>query len=305
MKLKINVKTILLLLFANYSQSLLYTDCYKKSLVHLPLFRAPAFKGKYLDVQWNIHRENFQGKWNNSINWYNNNSDYNKPFIRSNNNYELTFINNSTGIYRKNNGKIMIITKTNYNSKGSAFMFPSYHNCGGVGGQSNRIINYYLSNNDYFTHEINFFFNKIRLIIIVNYKYNNNKIRIQSIGISNNEYNNYFQIDNIKLLVLLISTWKGYYLSFSPHMPFNYKRARIEFVDFTPFLLNSNRICKIYPNNLIISIPKIIDDYNEFSMYYGCLQSPFLYKQLIINYDYDGVLTCWEYLELKPFLFDF
>jgi len=306
MKIKMNHILFSLFSLITWAQSLFHTNCYRKIAYHLSSFKEPSFSGKYLDVQWNIHRQHFEGKWNGSVNWYNEKNNYSLPYLKTHNNYEIEFFDDNTGVYKKNNGKTMIISRNNYNNMGTAFMFPSDYNYGGAGGQCSRIINYYLSNNDYFTNEINFLYEKMRSIIIFNYKYNNNKIRLQSIGISNLNYPDeypvkLFQIDDINLFLYLINDWKGYYSSFNPFIPLSSKYKRISKIDLSQFLMTSNRICRIYPNNVIISIPKIIDDYKEFFICVGCLQSPFSYKQVIINYDLDGVLTSWDYIELKPF----
>lgn len=298
----IKLKKILLFLLLGRIEGLFYTSGYKKSAIHL-LFKNPAFTGKNLDRQWEIHKENFQGKWNGIFYWYNK-TNLIIPISINNINYEINFIDEENAIYKRSDSRTFIITKNNYNNNGNVFMFPSFDKNGGVGGQGSRIINFYLSNSNNFFQEINFFHKNQREMINIIYNYKNNKIRLQKIGIANlnnNDNNNLINIDDINLLLYLIHDWKGDYLKFSPYIPLNEKRIKVDRINLAPFIIKSNRICKLFNNNIIISIPDIIEDYKEFTMVFGCLHSPFLFKQLTIYYDIDGVLTSWEMIEFKPF----
>lgn len=304
--MRINKQWFFLLLIIENIYGFFYSDSYKKSSINL-LFKDIAFTGRNLDRQWEIHKENFKGQWKGNHYWYNKNN-LTFPFSINNNSYKINYIDNENAIYTRSDSKTFIITKTNYNNKGNAFMFPSINNNGGVGGQSSRILNYYLSNNNNFIQEINFFYKKRREMINIIYKYNNNKIRLDKIGIANlieyNEHNNeidLLKINDIELLLYLIHDWKGDYLSFSPYKPLNEKKQKINRINLKPFLRKTNRICKIFNNNIIISIPNIIEEFKDFTMVFGCLHSPFLYKQLTVYYDNDGVLTSWELIEFKPF----
>ncbi len=207
------------------------------------------------------------------------------------------------------------------NNQLSNYYFHIKH--GAVYGNAIQCLNPYLDtdNRKNYKFEIAFLYNNSRSIINLEYeKDTNNRILFKNVNMIGNTNNDEY-IYNIWSLIKIVSKWKGKFQSIHSHL--NTTRRLIydiDSYDFKYFFMDiseKKRICHVGINNLILSVPKEIEDYKQFSIIFGCLLSSNVYNQVNMNYNYNGYLTTinfYEYqpnlklklnLKLKSMLFDF
>ena len=85
----------------------------------------------------------------------------------------------------------------------------------------------------------------------------------------------------------------------NPYYPNSQEIKYSNTFDYNYFFMNDDRINNFFTDNLIVSLPVIINDYKPFSFIIGCFINPMNYKQLNINYNYNGVLLSIELNEYK------
>jgi hypothetical protein len=183
----------------------------------------------------------------------------------------------------------------------------SYDKIGGVITSIPKTHNWIIDNNKSYISEINFFQDTKRSLIIFNYTYNNfKKLELNSIktsalrcgGIKN--YNTRLRIINISIFLNLMMKFNYCKTTIiNPYYPNSREIKYSNEFDYKYFFTNEERINNIFTDNLIISIPSIINDYKPFSFIIGCFISPKDYKQLNINYNYNGILISIELNEYK------
>jgi hypothetical protein len=113
----------------------------------------------------------------------------------------------------------------------------------------------------------------------------------------------YENISDIWTLIDRINKWKGKLQSlwmYSNNL--KSKLYDINSYDFMYFFmdLHYKRFCQLGVNNLILSVPKEIEDYKSFTIIFGCLLTPELYNQVNINYNYNGYMTSLDFYEYRP-----
>jgi len=158
-----------------------------------------------------------------------------------------------------------------------------------------------------FTNEINFFQDTTRSLIIFNYTYDDLKnLDLTSIKTSAlrcggiKKYRLRIPIINISNFLNLINKFNYCKTTkINPHYPQSQEIKYSNTFDYNYFFTNENRINHVFTDNLIISLPSIIDDYKPFSFVIGCFISFNNYKQLNINYNYNGIIISLELNEYK------
>jgi hypothetical protein len=162
-----------------------------------------------------------------------------------------------------------------------------------------------------FTNQINFFHNTARSIITINYTFNNNqKLQLNSISVSGlrcglsriSKIRN--KISNLTELKERLKTWR-YCKStkVNPRYPTSNEVQEFNCYDYEYLLINEKRISHIFTDNLIISVPEIIDNNRPFSLLFGCLVTQCSYKQVNLNYNFNGDLSSVEFNEYEPYNF--
>lgn len=227
--------------------------------------------------------------------------NFSKPLITSyNQNYSFNI----------NNLNFYLNYKKNYNFNDNnkfKLKLKSSDNLGGIYINIDKNINLDLN----FNNEINFFHNSIRSVINNNYFVNNqSNFQLNYITISGlhcgliktyKERNKQF---NLSILISKLKKW-NYCKSTIINTKNIYKKEIKEYYsyDYEYFFKNNNYISSIFIDKLIISIPEIIDDNKPFSMLYGYFISENCYKQLNLNYNFNGELVSIEFNEYEPFNF--
>lgn len=254
----------------------------------------------YQNFQWNLFKKSFNGNWNAPYT-YIYNSDKTLVNILYNTNYNLTFYDNNTCIW-KGKGlrftegiKQLYYNQTNLNQNGMVFLFS---NCG---GHSYR---YFDKNkiNKIIPIEVNFFHEGVRSMIIIYYIVNDNKkIELDSIQITpfrnNSEYKFIQSVKEIDDIVFHMTNNKWYAERFyyGPNER-SYNKQILQQFNIFPYLSNDKNLIKAtFEDGLIMIVPKIIPNNEHFKLLFGSLIDNNLYKQLIINYDINGNLTKWVY----------
>jgi len=162
-----------------------------------------------------------------------------------------------------------------------------------------------------FTNQINFFHNTARSIITINYTYNSNqKLQLNSIAVCGlrcglsriSKIRN--KISNLTDLKDRLKTWR-YCKStkINPRYPTSNEVKEFNCYDYEYLLINEKRISHVFTDNLIISVPEIIDDNRPFSLLFGCLVTQCSYKQVNLNYNFNGDLSSVEFNEYEPYNF--
>lgn len=242
------------------------------------------------------------GFWRGITNYYirtNNNFDLKKPLLTTYN-YSHHFMYNRS-LYNYNN----IIDSRFFRLK-----LQSYDKLGGIIAKVDR----HTDNTYYFTNQINFYYNSARSIITINYSYNNDlKMQLNSIIISglrcgfSQILKNRTKLHNVSSLKNKLKNW-SYCKSttVNPRKPFSVTENEIDCYEYEYLLENENenRISYVFTDNLIISVPDIIDSNRPFSLLFGCLISNNCYKQVNLNYNFNGHLTSIEYNEYEPYNFN-
>ncbi len=222
-------------------------------------------------------------------------------YIRNNNNIDLTkpltIINNYNNTYYNLNTSFI-------DTRFLRLKLQSYDKLGGIIAKIDKKAD----NIYYFTNQINFFYNSARSIITINYTYNNEqKLQLNSIIVSGlrcgltGTSSNRVKITNLTDLKDKLKNWTYCKSSIiNPRNPFIINQKESNCYDYEYLLLNEKRISYVFADNLIISVPDIIDDDKPFSLLFGCLISPNCYKQVNLNYNFNSILTSFELNEYEP-----
>ena len=238
------------------------------------------------------------GLWRGLTHYYVRNSnsiDLSKPLITT---------NNYTYYYNLNKS----LFQTSFiDTRFLRLKLQSYDKLGGVIAKVDKRTD----NTYYFTNQINFFYNAARSVITINYTYNNDqKLQLNSIVISglrcalSRTSNKRFKLLNLSELNDKLKNWTYCKSSIvNPKNPFVINQKEFNCYDYEYLLLNEKRLSYVFADNLIISVPDIIDDNKPFSLLFGCLISPSCYKQVNLNYNFNGVLTSFEFNEYEPYNF--
>lgn len=182
----------------------------------------------------------------------------------------------------------------------------SYDKIGGVIVKVKKEVDF---NND-FTNEINFFYNSARSIITFSYKkiIDRYKLDLSSVHISAfrcglvKSYSNREKLYNLTTIIDKVNKWSYCKTTFiNTKTPNDKKISFTNEYDYKHLLINEKRITQIFTDNIVISLPKTIDDYKPFSLLIGCLISSNCYKQLNLNYNFNGVLISIEFNEYEPY----
>jgi len=189
------------------------------------------------------------------------------------------------------------------------FKFQSYDKIGGIIANIHKEVNF----NTYLKNEINFYYNSIRSIINFCYRTskNNYELELSSIELSAfrcglvKTYTYREKLNNITQLNDKIERW-----AFCKTTLINAKTPTDKQISFTNsfeyihLLINdkNKRIIKIFTDNIIISLPQFIEENKPFSFLIGCLISANSYKQLTLNYNFNGILSSLEFNEYEPYL---
>ena len=240
-------------------------------------------------------------------------------FFEMNNSFENGLWRGTTLIYQKGlNNKLDFnniyynynITKYSIRNKKTNHLnlrFKSSDKIGGVITSVSKTHNWIIDNNISYISEINFFEDTNRSLIIFNYTYDNlKKLELNSIktsalrcgGIKN--YRTRMRVMNISIFLNLMMKFNYCKTTkINPYYPNTREYSYTNSFDYKYFFTNEERINNIFTDNLIISIPYIINDYKPFSFIIGCFLSSNNYKQININYNFNGILTSIEYNEYK------
>ena len=178
---------------------------------------------------------------------------------------------------------------------------------GGVYSIIPKTHNTNIDNNISYISEFNFFQDTTRSLIILNYTYDNFKnlelTNIKTSALRCGGIRNYrFRLKILNISNFLDIITKFNYCKTTKINPFYPKSREIKYsnvFDYKYFFMNEKRINNIFTDNLIISLPSIIDDYKPFTFIIGCFISSSNYKQININYNYNGILTSLELNEYK------
>jgi hypothetical protein len=209
---------------------------------------------------------------------YKNKFDFTKPIINTYNysrNFNISFDKN-----------YYYSTNENYRLK-----LQSYKKQGGVMVNTNK--NTYRKT---FNNQIIFIHNNTRSIINVNYY--NNKLNYISLSKLRSDLNK----NNINNPISKIKTLRFYKTT-------NIKSSNIyhTFISKTDlFDYEKDHISNVFIDNMVISVPEIINDKDKdnkpVSMLFGCLLSDECYKQLTLNYNFNGYLVFTDFVfnEYEP-----
>jgi hypothetical protein len=169
-----------------------------------------------------------------------------------------------------------------------------------------KIHNWNVDNNVSYISEINFFHNFKRSLIIFNYTYDNfkrlelNSIKTSALRCGIKNYISLLRIMNISIFLNLMTTFKYCKTTkINPYYPNTHEHSYSNSFDYEYFFKNEERINTIFTDNLIISLPSVINDYKPFTFIIGCFLSSNYYKQININYNFNGILLSIEYNEYK------
>ena len=240
-------------------------------------------------------------------------------FFEMNNSFENGLWRGTTLIYQKGlNNKLDFnniyynynITKYSIRNKKTNHLNLRFKSSDKIGGTITNIPktqNWNIDNNISYISEINFFQDTKRSLIVFNYTYDNlNKLELSSIKTSAlrcggiRKYSTRLRIMNISIFLNLMMKFNYCKTTkINPYYPNTREYSYTNSFDYKYFFTNEERINKIFTDNLIISLPVIINDYKPFSFIIGCFISPNYYKQININYNFNGILTSIEYNEYK------
>jgi hypothetical protein len=169
-----------------------------------------------------------------------------------------------------------------------------------------KTLNLNFDNNISYISEINFFHNVKRSLIIFNYTYDNFKklelseIKTSAFRCGINNYVSLLRIMNISIFLNLMTKFNYCKTTrINPFYPNTHEHSYSNSFDYEYFFKNEERINNIFTDNLIISLPSVINDYKPFSFIIGCFINPNYYKQININYNFNGILLSIEYNEYR------
>lgn len=231
--------------------------------------------------------------------------------------FENTIWKGTTSIYKTGLNKKLNFNDITYNYNITKFSLKekkinylnlrlrSYDKIGGIISSIPKIQNWKIDNKKSYISEFNFFQDTIRSVIIFNYTYDDlYNLKLSSINTSAlrcgkvKKYRMRLNIINISNFLNLITKFNFCKTTtINPFYPNSQEISYSTEYDYTYFFKNEDRINNIFTDNLIISIPTIIDDYKPFTFIIGCFISQNNYKQLNINYNFNGVLISIDYNE--------
>lgn len=240
-------------------------------------------------------------------------------FFEMNNSFENGLWRGTTLFYQKGlNNKLDFnniyynynITKFSINNKKKDHLnlrVKSYDNICGVITSIPKTHNWIFDDNKSYISEINFFQDTKRSLIIFNYTYDNCKrLELSSIKTSAlrcgeiKKYITRLRIMNISIFLNLMMKFNFCKTTtINPYYPNSREIKYSNDFEYKYFFTNEERINNIFTDNLIISLPNFINDYKPFSFIIGCFLSPNNYKQININYNYNGVLLSIDFNEYK------
>jgi hypothetical protein len=225
---------------------------------------------------------------------YSNNFDLRKPMI-------TTY--NHSNVFNKT-----IVHNNFMDTRFFRLKLQSYDKLGGVSAKIDKKTD----NTYFFTNQINFYYNSVRSIITINYTYNNDlKLQLNSIIISGlrciltrSPMKKTMKISNLSDLKDNLKNWR-YCKStiLNPKNPYQINEKELDCFDYEYMLINEKRLSHVFLDNIVISVPEIIEDNKAFSLLFGCLHTPDCYKQINLNYNFNGCLTSVEFNEYEPYNF--
>jgi len=180
---------------------------------------------------------------------------------------------------------------------------------GGILSSIQKTHNWIIDNQKSYMTIINFFQDTTRTLMIFEYSYDKLKnLELNSIktsGLRCGVVKNYRMrpfLTNISSFLNLIKNWSYCKTTkINPQYPNSREIKYTNEFDYKFLLTNDDRINQVLTDNLIISLPSIIEDYKPFTFLIGCLVSPKNYKQININYNFKGELMSVEYNEYEPY----
>ncbi len=195
-----------------------------------------------------------------------------------------------------------------------AWQFPSKDGLGGAGGQGSRVLNSKVDPTGKYPHEINFFHERTRSMIIAIYTIVSAGsghppcLQLQSVGVTpfrcalGCAHGERSKLADVPALLSAVRGWRGERLSFGPATPLDERRAAAAPYDpdLSPLAPAAGRVAGVLEDNLAFSLPESIPDGLPFQLSFGCLQSPRLFKQIDVAFDAKGHLTAWTFHEYRP-----
>jgi hypothetical protein len=284
----------------------------------IPL-RDPAFRYEHHDRQWALNIDNFRGKWKGSTYWFlrkdDKSFDFSKPSQEIQGScYEISFPDSETGQWKgsglrfTNGTKILPLSRATYNSKSICFQFPGKDGNGGVGGQGSRELSNTADPEAKYAHEINFFNQRTRSMILLVYKVQQaeagHQIILDSVGATPFRcqlgcvVGERKRVGSVPDLLKSLQGWQGERLSFGPQAPLDERRQPSGAFDPLPF--TSGGVSAVLPDNLVFAAPDTVPQGRPFDLVLGCLQTDSLFKQVTIAFDAQGELTSWSLDEYRP-----
>lgn len=254
---------------------------------------------------WNIFKDTFTGTWSGTSKWYDI-SNLEKPrLIIPNAVYDISFKDNDNAVWKgkglRFSDKEVIINLKRGDKWDEKFLFP-----GGFGGQS--LIEGLSENIPKQFHELNFFDQKCRSMIISEYTYEkqSNDVlgKLSSIQITPfrdvkeckiGERKKYETVD--KLLDSLYG-WEGERWSYSPSDKYIYSFEEVKYlfpISFNGFEYKNKDICKVWEDNLICGLPIKIKKGEKSEFIYGCKVNDNCFKQLKIIRDENNIISSWTF----------
>lgn len=254
---------------------------------------------------WDIFKDTFNGTWCGISKWYDI-SNLNKPMlIIPNAVYDISFVDDDNAIW-KGKGLRFHDKELKFNLKrgdkwNEKFLFP-----GGFGGQS--LIEGLSYDKPRQFHELNFFDQKCRSMIISEYTYNFNDENIlgklSSIQITPFRNANGCKIGKRKKykssdeLLDTLNGWKGERWSYTPNDKLIYSFDDIKSIipiTFDEIDYKNKDLCKVWDDNLICGLPFEIKKGENSEFVYGCKVNDNCFKQLKIIRDKNNCILSWTF----------
>lgn len=224
---------------------------------------------------------------------------------------DKTFLDEPRNIFYYNKYNNYISLNAFKNDNLLTFKFQSYDKIGGITANIHKEVNF----DTYLKNEINFYYNSARSIIKFCYRTskNNYELELSSIEISAfrcglvKTYSYREKLNNVTQIIDKTERWAFCKTTLiNAKTPTNKQISFTNSFDYAHLLINDNnknkRIIKIFTDNIIISLPEFIEESKPFSLLIGCLISANSYKQLNLNYNFNGVLSSLEFNEYEPYL---
>ena len=280
--------------------------------------RDAAFRGEHHDRQWSLNIENFRGKWSGPTYWYIRNNERLDLATPANeiagSCYEVSFPDSETGQWKgsglrfTNGTKILPLSRATYNSNSLCFQFPGSGGNGGVGGQGARDLSSSINATGKYPHEINFFNQRTRSMIIVVFNLRQlatgSQVFLESVAATpfrcqyGCSIGDRKQLESVGTLLRSLKGWQGERLSFGPHVPLDERRRPSGEFDPRPFA--SASVSAVLPDNLVLGVPEVVPQGQPFDLVFGCLQTDSLFKQITIGFDEHASLVRWTLDEFRP-----